>query len=61
MLWIAMTPLAVTGFLCVLVVKKYTLKRNFVKAEDQKSAKEVIVSPALRSITDGDRIATAGR
>ena len=32
-----MTPLAGLGLICVLFVRKYTLKRNFVKAGDETS------------------------
>ena len=32
-----MTPLAGVGLICVLFSRKYTLKRNFVKAGDQAS------------------------
>jgi hypothetical protein len=35
-IWIVMTPLAAVGLCCVLLARKYTLKRNVVKAEDQK-------------------------
>ena len=31
-----MTPLSAVGLLCVLVARKYTLKRNVVKAGEQK-------------------------
>lgn len=30
-----MTPLAGVGMICVFFARKYTLKRNFVKAEEQ--------------------------
>ena len=30
-----MTPLSALGLLCVLVARKYTLKRNIVKAGEQ--------------------------
>lgn len=30
-----MTPLSAVGLLCVLMARKYTLKRNFVKAGDK--------------------------
>ena len=35
-IWIVMTPLSALGLLCVLVARKYTLKRNVVKAGEQK-------------------------
>ena len=34
-IWIVMTPLSAVGLLCVLVARKYTLKRNVVKAGEQ--------------------------
>ena len=34
-IWIAMTPLAGVGLCCVLIAKKYTLKRNVVHAGEQ--------------------------
>ena len=35
MIWIVMTPLSAAGLVCVLFMRKYTLKRNFVKAGDR--------------------------
>jgi hypothetical protein len=35
-IWIVMTPLAAVGLCCVLLARKYTLKRNVVKAGEQR-------------------------
>jgi hypothetical protein len=43
-IWIVLTPLSAIGLCCVLVAKKYTLKRNFVKAGER---------PSSRGITEG--------
>ena len=34
-IWIALTPLSAVGLCCVLVARKYTLKRNVVKAGER--------------------------
>ena len=34
-IWICLTPLAFVGLICVLFARKYTLKRNFVKAGEK--------------------------
>jgi hypothetical protein len=34
-IWIVLTPLAAVGLCCVLLARKYTLKRNVVKAGDR--------------------------
>jgi len=36
-IWIVLTPLAATGLACVLVARKYTLKRHVIRVGDQKS------------------------
>lgn len=36
-----MTPLSAVGLCCVLVARKYTLKRNVVKAGERSSSAEV--------------------
>jgi hypothetical protein len=35
-IWIVLTPLAGVGLCCVLVARKYTLKRNVVREGDQR-------------------------
>lgn len=40
MIWIVMTPLSAVGLVCVLFMRKYTLKRNFVKAGDRPGSSE---------------------
>ena len=35
-IWIVLTPLSAVGLLCVLVARKYTLKRNVVKAGEER-------------------------
>ena len=37
-IWIVMTPLSAVGLCCVLVAKRYGLKRNVVKAGDKRLA-----------------------
>lgn len=55
-----MTPLAGVGLLCALLARKYTLKRNFVKAGDQRpgsgsgsgSGGETATSESVATTTD---------
>ena len=49
-IWIVLTPLSAVGLLCVLVAKKYTLKRNVVKAGD-KRAQSARSTPAEGMLT----------
>lgn len=39
-IWIVMTPLAGAGLCCVLLARKYTLKRNVVHAGEQQKTPE---------------------
>jgi hypothetical protein len=50
-IWIVMTPLSVVGLCCVLVARKYTLKRNVVKAGER---------PASAGNTEGGQTAGTG-
>ena len=51
-IWIVMTPLSALGLLCVLVARKYTLKRNVVKAGEQ-SAESATADGKQATTPDG--------
>ena len=62
-IWIVMTPLAGVGLLCVLMARKYTLKRNFVKAGDLKAGNQRPGSPgsgAKQTTTESNDSNTIG-
>jgi hypothetical protein len=54
-IWIVMTPLSALGLLCVLVARKYTLKRNVVKAgeESAESAESATVDEKHATTPEG--------
>jgi hypothetical protein len=54
-IWIVMTPLSALGLLCVLLARKYTLKRNVVKAGEQKPeiAESAVAEEKQRTSLEG--------